>query len=346
MPCGCCARIPEWDTPLTRGSLVQMGDVSAKDGSQETLVNLAAVLVGMVLLPLINENVFYTWLLFVTATICHIYCNYRAVTCLVLEQFNYEVYRLSTLSLSVLVDSNVFTVPPQRLRIATCQYIESGTVPSPAEMSVLEPILWFGSRFVSLTVGDRFGESFYSATEFKLAQVATKYAPGTKNYLLTYKPDNFFTPTSLNLMCVLHEHAETDDILRAHFHGLLVGHVFDNVKAEKERTGDLDVLFKNARELLGSKPHSGHGWGRVMKSSAGMSHWPHTGHTLIRHLSLLCRNTNRLLREQLQELCGGVQSGRLELRSCTAHRGAVPLAVERTYGSSRLNYGVLLVYLL
>jgi hypothetical protein len=68
-----------------------MGDVSAKDGSQETLVNLTAVLVGMVLLPVINENVVYTWLLFLVATVCHIYCNYRAVTCLILEQFNYEV---------------------------------------------------------------------------------------------------------------------------------------------------------------------------------------------------------------------------------------------------------------
>lgn len=84
-----------------------MGDVSAKDGSQETLVNLTGVVVGMVLLPLIDENVAYTWLLFTIATVCHMYFNYRAVTCLILEEFNTEVggicaYKLFTFFICVL----------------------------------------------------------------------------------------------------------------------------------------------------------------------------------------------------------------------------------------------------
>jgi hypothetical protein len=33
-----------------------MGDVSAKDGSQETLVNLAGLAVGLILTPLLADN--------------------------------------------------------------------------------------------------------------------------------------------------------------------------------------------------------------------------------------------------------------------------------------------------
>lgn len=47
-----------------------MGDVSAKDGSQETMVNLAAIMAGLVILPVVDNRPSLTWILFVTMTVC------------------------------------------------------------------------------------------------------------------------------------------------------------------------------------------------------------------------------------------------------------------------------------
>lgn len=57
-----------------------------------------AVIAGMVLLPLLNENFLGTWAIFLLATACHIYANYRAVTCLILEQFNSQVAVTATIA--------------------------------------------------------------------------------------------------------------------------------------------------------------------------------------------------------------------------------------------------------
>jgi hypothetical protein len=46
-----------------------ISDVAAKDGSQETLVNLAALVLNLVLLPLIGESQGVTWTLFFSLTV-------------------------------------------------------------------------------------------------------------------------------------------------------------------------------------------------------------------------------------------------------------------------------------
>lgn len=67
-----------------------MADVSAKDGSQETLVNLAALIINLFLTPLASGNLELTWFLFSIFTFLHIYSNYKAVTCVVMKTFNYS----------------------------------------------------------------------------------------------------------------------------------------------------------------------------------------------------------------------------------------------------------------
>eukprot|EP00038_Savillea_parva_P023718 m.42159 g.42159 ORF g.42159 m.42159 type:complete len:486 (+) comp6234_c0_seq1:2383-3840(+) len=230
-----------------------MGDVSAKDGSQETLVNLTGVVVGMVLLPLIDENVAYTWLLFTIATVCHMYFNYRAVTCLILEEFNTE-----------------------RLRIAVQHYVNDGSVPTPTEMGSMEPVFpWY--RSFTLTVGDTFGETFRCTSELRLAQVASRFSPGSRHYLLSYQPNSDTQPTSLHIKGVLHNDADMSDVLRAHFHALVVGHVFESVWTggeqsvrllQPERSGHLGALVKHVARLCGDEPPAGQVWGQIMKESA------------------------------------------------------------------------------
>ncbi|EDQ87821.1 uncharacterized protein MONBRDRAFT_26990 [Monosiga brevicollis MX1] len=79
----------------TRAALIQhqarnnnMGDVAAKDGSQETLVNLVALLVNLILVPLVSQNAQVVWSLFGLSTCCHIFFNYKAVRSLCMTRLN------------------------------------------------------------------------------------------------------------------------------------------------------------------------------------------------------------------------------------------------------------------
>ncbi|PNF16648.1 RUS1 family protein C16orf58-like protein [Cryptotermes secundus] len=64
-----------------------MADVSAKDGSQETFVNLCASLVGIIILATFNEGEF-VWQLFTIFTVIHLYANYQAVLSLKMVTLN------------------------------------------------------------------------------------------------------------------------------------------------------------------------------------------------------------------------------------------------------------------
>ena len=65
-----------------------ISDVAAKDGSQETLVNLVALMLNLMVLPLVAENMALTWSLFFCLTILHLYANFKAVSSLCFETLN------------------------------------------------------------------------------------------------------------------------------------------------------------------------------------------------------------------------------------------------------------------
>ena len=65
-----------------------ISDVAAKDGSQETLVNLAALLVNLTILPLLGNDQSLIWMVFALMTCLHIFANYMAVKALVFETLN------------------------------------------------------------------------------------------------------------------------------------------------------------------------------------------------------------------------------------------------------------------
>ncbi|GAB5582853.1 RUS family member 1 isoform X1 [Prionailurus iriomotensis] len=80
-----------------------MADVSAKDSSQpaplpgdldETLVNLAGLLVSLLMLPLVSDCPGFSLGCFFFLTALHIYANYRAVRALVIETLNEGRLRL------------------------------------------------------------------------------------------------------------------------------------------------------------------------------------------------------------------------------------------------------------
>lgn len=96
-----------------------ISDVAAKDGSQETLVNLAALLLNLSILPLLSGDSTLTWLLFALLTGLHLFANYQAVKSLVFDTLNKD--RLITVMQS-------FTA-------------QNGHIPSPREANAKESVI-------------------------------------------------------------------------------------------------------------------------------------------------------------------------------------------------------------
>uniref|UniRef100_A0AAR2JGV0 Protein root UVB sensitive/RUS domain-containing protein n=1 Tax=Pygocentrus nattereri TaxID=42514 RepID=A0AAR2JGV0_PYGNA len=129
-----------------------MADISAKDGSQETLVNLAGLLVSLVLIPLVTNNPVLTFILFFCFTVLHLFANYKAVRSVVMETLN-----------------------EARLSIILHQYLLDGRILSPAEANQREPVvletpptLWSKVRGYSSSVDAQFsvGHPHFKSGQF------------------------------------------------------------------------------------------------------------------------------------------------------------------------------------
>lgn len=71
-----------------------MGDVGAKENTQETGVTLIGLIMGIYLSPMLNSNIYIAWLSFVILTIIHMICNYEGVKCLKLRYINKQRSKL------------------------------------------------------------------------------------------------------------------------------------------------------------------------------------------------------------------------------------------------------------
>jgi len=108
-----------------------MADLAAKDGSQETVVNLLALCVNLLLLPVVSGTPNLPFLLFLILAILHIYSNYKAVSCLV----------MSTLNLA-------------RLNMVLDRYRETGLIGSVLEINRAETVMMLaGAGQVKVELG-------------------------------------------------------------------------------------------------------------------------------------------------------------------------------------------------
>ncbi|XP_069840875.1 RUS family member 1 isoform X2 [Dendropsophus ebraccatus] len=161
-----------------------MADVCAKDGSQETLVNLAGLLVSLVLVPMVSDSVWATYLLFLVFTILHLYANYRAVHSVVMETLNQS-----------------------RLAIVLEHFLLEGGILSPAKANPKEPLLpGLGSQ-VSVDVGVPLSAVVSSVSELELLKKGNESL-----YLLGWRRDTG------RLAVVLHERAASTDVIRSVVH--------------------------------------------------------------------------------------------------------------------------------
>ncbi|XP_047656997.1 RUS1 family protein C16orf58 homolog [Tachysurus fulvidraco] len=123
-----------------------MADISAKDGSQETLVNLAGLLVSLVLIPLVTDNAVLTFILFFLFTTLHLVANYKAVRSVVMETLN-----------------------EARLAIVLRRYLLDGQILSPAEANGREPVFPEFRTDLCIKLGVRLGDVIKRPQEIQLA---------------------------------------------------------------------------------------------------------------------------------------------------------------------------------
>lgn len=123
-----------------------MADISAKDGSQETLVNLAGLLISFVLIPLVTDNSVLTLGLFFLFTALHLFANYKAVRSVVMETFN-----------------------EARLSIVLDRYLRDGRILGPADANRREPVFMDFRNGVRIKLGAKLRDVARSEEELRLA---------------------------------------------------------------------------------------------------------------------------------------------------------------------------------
>ncbi|XP_053327684.1 RUS family member 1 [Spea bombifrons] len=187
-----------------------MADVCAKDGSQETLVNLAGLLVALFLVPLVSDSLWATYLLFLLLTSLHLYANYRAVRSIVMETLNQS-----------------------RLSIVLDYYLREGRILSPAAANRKEPLLpGLGSQ-APVQLGVPLRSLLSSVSQMEMLQKGNRSL-----YLLGWREDTG------SLAAVLHERASSADMIRASVHAEIL-----HQKTRSADPARFSVLAETHRQL-------------------------------------------------------------------------------------------------
>lgn len=205
----------------TRAALTQhqarrnnMADVSAKDGSQETLVNLAALMCSFILVPLVTGHHLLIWTLFCLFTALHLYANYSAVTSVVMETFNQA-----------------------RLHILVNEYFRTETVLSPREVNRREPVLAKPKRKGEIRLGSSLKGFCDSAQEFeKIDELLEIYKEN--KYLLWVNREG-----SIDIM--LYRNAGVLDQIEACYHAELINFLLAHATTVQELPEELRLLFRD-----------------------------------------------------------------------------------------------------
>ncbi|XP_078062983.1 RUS family member 1, partial [Mustelus asterias] len=195
-----------------------MADVSAKDGSQETLVNLAGLLFSLILTPLVTDNTPLTYLLYTLFTLLHLYANYRAVRAVVMETLNQS-----------------------RLRLLVDDFFRMDKIPPPSSVNLREPLFPAFQRRFSIRLGTSLDSIFHSTYEY---QRATEN--NTKNYLLGVNQNT-------GVLCItLRDGAGSVDMVESCFHAeILYQLLYQDVssfRVQKAAFLDLQTTVKSARD--------------------------------------------------------------------------------------------------
>ncbi|XP_065351564.1 RUS family member 1 [Cloeon dipterum] len=208
----------------TRAALTQhqakhgnMADVAAKDGSQETFVNLIASNIGIFLLPLVTSNEI-TWLVFLLLMCIHLFANYNAVRCL-----------------------NIPILNATRFEILYQRLVTDGKVLRPKEVNSKEPVI-LGQSGASQTKNWNIvlGESFSALSDVSPEQLKIS-ASLSEDYLV-------LVSARRKEIAVIFRRGATVDPLRTYFHAMCVGQALAALSTQESITMALTEGSKRANE--------------------------------------------------------------------------------------------------
>nr|CAD7398230.1 unnamed protein product [Timema cristinae] len=176
-----------------------MGDVSAKDGSQETLVNLCASFTGIAILSTLDDNA-YPWQLFLFFTCLHLFANYCAVRALHLVSFN-----------------------AARLMLVLQAYMVSEIAPTPQSVNSKEPII----LNTGLTEKDLCGYDIVLGSSIaNLVKSNWIQANNLKFLTKFYRARNYLhilNKQKKKIYVIFRRNETSSDILQGYFHAMLYG---------------------------------------------------------------------------------------------------------------------------
>ncbi|CAA2955601.1 protein root UVB sensitive 3-like isoform X1 [Olea europaea var. sylvestris] len=195
----------------TRAALTQhfalqdnAADISAKEGSQETVATMLGMAIGMFLAHITLGHSLAIWFCFLSLTIFHMYANYKAVRCLSLTTLNCE-----------------------RSSILLLHFMETGQVLTPKQVSTMEHVLplwmtsWSTNRVKVLYQQIRIGiqiSSINCQEMLDLSHLAGSYY-NTAKYILLEKKGI--------ISIVMHKDSAAADVLQAFMHALVMSELVD-----------------------------------------------------------------------------------------------------------------------
>ncbi|OQV22075.1 RUS1 family protein C16orf58-like protein [Hypsibius exemplaris] len=215
----------------TRPAIIQhqarrnnIGDVAAKDSSQETLVNLAALMTSLFLMPLLNRSPWYSWTAFFLLAFIHIFANYCAVRALSMETFNQS-----------------------RFHLAVNNFFSSGYtfVPSVGTVNSREPVIFSLFRPWKLEIGSRIPKQHLTGDEYQ----ALRSLYDKEVYSL------YVNDLGGKIYIFLSQTATQEDVMRAAFEGELVAYRlgarkgYPQLDLMRQARLDLDDLFARFQKL-------------------------------------------------------------------------------------------------
>ncbi|KAG8196278.1 hypothetical protein JTE90_023833 [Oedothorax gibbosus] len=204
----------------TRAALTQhqaiknnMADVSAKDGSQETLVNFIALLCSLFILPIVTESVMLTCFLYFLMTAIHITANYFAVKSVVMNTFNerrFEIYACDYLKKAFKI-----SMVPESVNLDLL---------SVDEVNSKESVFFdFSQEKVQIKLGASF-EDFVCYRSCEEVRKALKLYDDA-NYLLRI---HIKAPSTALIYVTLNKKATAVNIMEAYFQALFIKNIMDS----------------------------------------------------------------------------------------------------------------------
>lgn len=209
----------------TRAALTQhfalqsnAADISAKEGSQETVATMIGMALGMLLARVTMGHPVVVWLSFLSLTIFHVYANYKAVRCLSLTTLN-----------------------TQRSSILLQHFVETGQVLSPKQISQVEHILPLWTTPWSLKTGSflhrrvRLGVRVSSLDHLEMMDLL-------RNAEAHYKEANYVIVERKGVIrIIMHKYSTARDVLKSFLHALVVSNLIDsNNFSNTDRSVHLD----------------------------------------------------------------------------------------------------------